>query len=118
MTEIGIIKNLIYHNQHSSKVEAAPSSNSVRGTRPDTPESGSGNHPGDNTLEKLSQVLSELVDQNKIEFHYDKTAGTLVVKVMDPDSGEVIRSIPPEYLLDMIRADDLELNGIIIDKMI
>ncbi|WP_067620794.1 flagellar protein FlaG [Dissulfuribacter thermophilus] len=117
MMELNVVKNLIYTNQQSTKAENTPLSN-TQTTERDTSKSSSVGHLRDDTLEKLAQMLSELVDQKEIEFHYDKKAGTLVVKIVDPRSGEIVRSIPPEYLLDMARIDKLELNGIIINKKI
>jgi flagellar protein FlaG len=38
-----------------------------------------------------------------------------MVKVVDSETGEVIREIPPEKLLDMF-ANMLELAGLIIDE--
>lgn len=49
------------------------------------------------------------------QFSYHEATKRISIKVLDQDSGEVIREIPPEKTLDMI-AKTLELAGILVDE--
>lgn len=49
------------------------------------------------------------------QFSYHESTKRISIKVLDQDSGEVIREIPPEKTLDMI-AKTLELAGILVDE--
>ncbi|MNC80112.1 flagellar protein FlaG [compost metagenome] len=42
---------------------------------------------------------------------------TIVVKVMNKDTGELIREIPPEKILDMV-ARFMEMNGMVVDEKV
>lgn len=48
--------------------------------------------------ERVNGALGALNRNLKVSVHKD--TGQLVVRVTDPDSGEVIRQLPPEQLLD------------------
>jgi flagellar protein FlaG len=62
--------------------------------------------------ELLDQIKSLTEDgQYSVRFENDRDANELVVKVVDRDTDEVIRQIPPEELLDLIkRLNDLRGN--------
>lgn len=49
------------------------------------------------------------------QFSYHEATRRISIKVLDQESGEVIREIPPEKTLDMI-AKTLELAGILVDE--
>ncbi|NLY10216.1 MAG: flagellar protein FlaG [Firmicutes bacterium] len=77
---------------------------------------------GDPTIKK-EQVLSAIADlDHKIEFInkrfefdvHDETS-RIVVRIIDKDSEEVIREIPPEKILDLI-AKINELVGLLVDE--
>jgi uncharacterized FlaG/YvyC family protein len=52
-----------------------------------------------------------------LEFSIHKKTGETVVKVVDKDTGKLIRQIPPQELLDL--ADRLEdMMGILFDKQV
>ncbi len=53
----------------------------------------------------------------KLEFSIHEATKLIAVKVIDTNTDEVIREIPPEKILDMV-AKLWELAGIIIDKKI
>ncbi len=62
--------------------------------------------------ELLNQIKSLTEDGvYSVRFENDNEAGELVVKVVDRDTDEVIRQIPPEELLDLTkRLNDLRGN--------
>lgn len=50
-----------------------------------------------------------------LDFSVHKTTNQIMVKVLERDTGKVIREVPPEKLLDFV-AKLCEMAGIIIDK--
>lgn len=67
--------------------------------------------------EEVEQAVSKINDyvqsiQRDLHFTVDEELDTTVVKVVDGDSGEVIRQIPEEVVLDLARKlnDDGELQ--------
>ncbi len=67
-------------------------------------------------VEKLEKTLSEL-KHNKLEFTVHEETGRTIVKVVDQDSGEVIKELPPEELLDLAAKLE-EMSGVLFDKKI
>jgi flagellar protein FlaG len=53
-----------------------------------------------NAVEQLDK-LARLV-RHELQFSVDETSGRLVIKVIDMESNEVIRQVPPEEVLDLI----------------
>lgn len=53
----------------------------------------------------------------QFEFSIHEKTREIMVKVIDRDSGEVIREIPPEQILDMV-AKMWELAGILVDERV
>lgn len=53
----------------------------------------------------------------QFEFSIHEKTKEIMVKILDRESGEVIREIPPEQILDMI-AKMWELAGILVDERI
>lgn len=52
---------------------------------------------------------------SSIEFNYHEKTGRYSFKVLDEETGEVIREVPPEKSLDMV-AKMFEMVGILVDK--
>ena len=70
--------------------------------------------------EKVESALRDINSKIKpthteCQFSYHEKTKRISIKVLDQDSGEVIREIPPEKTLDMI-AKTLELAGILVDE--
>jgi flagellar protein FlaG len=64
-------------------------------------------------IERANKAL--MLRTTSFEFAVHKQTKQIMVKVFDKDSGEVIREIPPEKVLDMV-AKMWELAGILIDE--
>jgi len=56
-------------------------------------------------VETAVRNLNEYAQRMNRELHFnvDKDSGRTVIRVIDPDSGEVIRQIPPEEILALAR---------------
>ena len=82
-----------------------------------------------NSLEKKEMPVSEKVvidaierankaisgANTRFEFSIHKKTKEIMVKVIDTDTGDVIREIPPEKTLDMV-ARMWEMAGIVVDE--
>ena len=66
---------------------------------------------------KLVKDLQKRLDPlaTRLTFSVDEETGSFVVKVIDNESGEVVRQIPPEALLNL-RANLAELVGVLYDQ--
>ena len=67
----------------------------------------------DNSIEQI-QVMMDL-RQRSVQFSTDNESGTNVVKVVDSESGDVIRQMPAEELLSFMR-NLTRMMGTFIDK--
>ncbi len=70
--------------------------------------------------EKVESALRDInakirPTHTECQFSYHEQTERISIKVLDRDTGEVIREIPPEKTLDMI-AKSLELAGILVDE--
>jgi flagellar protein FlaG len=70
-------------------------------------------------LEKATEKANQAVKvfQDHLEFKVHEATGQVMVKIVDNNTGEVLREIPPEKLLDMA-ANLMELAGILVDKRV
>ena len=68
-------------------------------------------------LEKIKEATNEVLAQLNIQldFDIDKTLGKVIVKVINKETGKVIRQIPPEEMLKIAKRME-EMSGILIDK--
>ena len=104
--------------QNASQVNLSKGSDQVRNARKQVAD-----QPQSDQLEKKQIQPEELLSQIKaltegglysVRFENDSEAGEMVVKVVDPDSDEVIRQIPPEELLELTQRLE-ELRGNLVD---
>lgn len=58
--------------------------------------------------EQLKEWQDQLLTQRKLEFSIDEDSGRNVVKVIDSDSGDVIRQFPSE---EVLKLSSLARNG-------
>lgn len=66
-------------------------------------------------LVKAIEKAQKMIDGVPRKFDYEIHRGHVVVKVMNSETNEVIREIPPEKFIDLV--DNLmELSGMIIDE--
>lgn len=66
-------------------------------------------------LEKAIRAVQGPEKSFEISMH--QQTHTIMIKVFDKQSGDLIREIPQEKLLDMV-ANMMELNGLIVDKKV
>lgn len=68
------------------------------------------------TKKLVNEIQSYLDNLDiQLQFRFREKTGDMVVRVLDRESGDVIRQLPPEDLLDL--RDKLnELRGVLFDK--
>ncbi len=66
-----------------------------------------------NAIEKANKAI--LISNRKFEYSIHEKTKEIMIKVIDSDTNEVIREIPPEKTLDMV-ARMWEMAGIIVDE--
>ncbi len=66
-----------------------------------------------NAIERANKAISGA--NTKFEFSIHQKTKQIMVKVIDSDTGDVIREIPPEKTLDMV-AKMWEMAGIVVDE--
>lgn len=76
----------------------------------------------DITQEKSQKVKNAIAEVNKkmnqrtrCEFSYHEATKRVSIKVIDKDTDEVVREIPPEETLDML-SKMWEISGILVDE--
>jgi flagellar protein FlaG len=69
-------------------------------------------------IKKLDRIFKAIQGPNtSFEMSMHKETNTVMIKVMNKDTGELIREIPPEKTLDLV-AKFMEINGILIDEKV
>jgi len=68
--------------------------------------------------EAVSQVNRTMeIYRTELRFILDEESKEIMVKVINAETGEVIREIPPEWVLNIV-ADVKKMLGLILDKFI
>lgn len=69
-------------------------------------------------VEELNKAIQAIQGpQRKLEFSVHKETHAVMIKVMNKDTGEIIREVPPEKILD-VAAKMMEFAGLIVDKKV
>ncbi len=63
-------------------------------------------------LEKLKKIF-----RGQAEFEIDKETHMVIVRIKDPDSGDIIRQIPPEVAVKLSK-NIAELLGVLMDERV
>ncbi len=64
-------------------------------------------------IEKANKAI--VISRRQLEFNIHDQTKEIMVKVIDTETKEVVREIPPEKVLDMV-ANILEMAGILVDE--
>jgi flagellar protein FlaG len=113
-------------NQYAYKREVPKTDTKVNATaqpqQPERAEPEQGQKVID-SAELVSKVenLNQLVHRN-LEFSVDDETGQQVIRVIDSDTGDVVRQIPPDQILHVIsqlqKASEGMLPGVLLDDKI
>lgn len=70
-------------------------------------------------VKDITEGLNKLIEQTKTHVKYEKhdKFNEFIIKIIDDETGDVIKEIPPKKILDMI-AKMCENLGIFVDKKV
>jgi flagellar protein FlaG len=64
-------------------------------------------------IEKLNKALEGT--NRRMEYSVHEVTNGIMIKVIDEETGKVIREVPPKKILDMV-ANMMEMAGLIVDE--
>ena len=78
--------------------------------------------PAINIEQELNEAIKTLdimmeIRQRSVQFERDETSGTNIIRVVDDRTGEVIRQMPPDELLNFMRNLTKMLGNFIDEKV-
>lgn len=71
--------------------------------------------PSEASIDDAVRSANRRMDRTRCEYSYHKATKRVSIKVIDDDTDEVIREIPPEKSLDMLQKM-WEMAGILVDE--
>ena len=74
-----------------------------------------GHKPSEATVDDAVKLANLKMEHTRCEYSYHKKTNRVSMKVIDRDTDEVIREIPPEKSLDMLQKM-WELAGMLVDE--
>lgn len=74
-----------------------------------------GKQPSNDQIKKAVETLNKKMTHSEAVFGIHEETNRVTIKIIDKDTKEVIRELPPEKTLDMI-AKVWELAGILVDE--
>ena len=98
-----------------------PAAEKVRHDSSPTPAKGVGPQPILGGAGEISEVVKEInhlvhqVASTKISFDVDEETGRTVIRVVDKETGEIIRQVPTEELLTLVARME-QLSGLIFNQ--
>lgn len=110
----------VLNTNHHIGTRATTLSDKIQGTS----ESNQSNFEGERRFTPSEKQVQEAVDstnkeleklQTNLRFSVHKQTKQIMIKIIDSNTKEVIKELPPEKLLDMV-ASMMERAGLIIDK--
>ena len=90
------------------------------------PEDFRNNEELEQNLHEATEMLQTHFDVNnkKLDFSVHGDSGRMIVKIIDPDSGEILKELPSEAVLKMaddikqFQADIFSSSGLLLDEMV
>ena len=74
-----------------------------------------GKQPNNEQIKKAVETMNKKMSNSEAVFGIHEATNRVTIKIIDKDSKEVIRELPPEKTLDMI-AKVWEMAGILVDE--
>ncbi|WP_340018630.1 flagellar protein FlaG [Paenibacillus sp. FSL H3-0457] len=114
-TTINRQHNSEYNDQHSLTAQSAPSVSNPKELKTPVVQNSVVNEQLVKTIERAIKSLEG--PQTSLEISVHEKTHDIMVKVLNRETGELIREIPPEKTLDLV-AKMMEIAGILIDEKI
>ncbi len=86
-----------------------------KGNSGNSANSESSKQPSNDQIKKAVETLNKKMTHSEAVFGIHEETNRVTIKIIDKDTKEVIRELPPEKTLDMI-AKVWELAGILVDE--
>lgn len=99
-------------NTCSQNLNRTPNRDEFNNTGKNIPN---GKNQNVNTSGEQAKKAAEAANSTHLQFQMHDKTGTIMVKIIDDNTGEVIKEIPPEKILDMIAKFE-EIDGVFIDE--
>ncbi|GGM03321.1 flagellar protein FlaG [Pseudomonas asuensis] len=116
--DMNVKLNTVYaHSGNSAKADASlsdrPASKDVTSSKADQVK------PDTNDIKQAVKDIQDFVDsvQRNLEFSIDDSTGTVVVKVIAKESGELIRQLPSEEALKLAQNLRDDSSGLLQEKV-
>lgn len=71
--------------------------------------------PSEKTIDSVISEVNNKLSQTRCEYSYDEDTRRVAIKVFDKESEELIREVPPEKSLELLKKFR-EMVGIIVDE--
>lgn len=108
-------------SQSGSEAQPAAPGDKARPPVPSAgkPEQSGAQQPSAERVQEALPKLNALFDTLNVQvrFSVHKATKEIMVKVVNVETGDVIREIPPEKILDMV-ASMLEMVGVLVDEKV
>lgn len=79
------------------------------------PNNGENKQPSNEQIKKAVETLNKKMEHSEAVFGIHEGTNRVTIKIVDRDTKEVIKELPPEKTLDMI-AKVWEMAGILVDE--
>lgn len=86
-----------------------------KGNSDGTADKESGKQPSNEQIRKAVEAMNKKMAHSEAVFGIHEATNRVTIKIIDKDSREVIKELPPEKTLDMI-AKVWEMAGILVDE--
>lgn len=99
------------------KIQEKPLKSTQKGKVPHNTEDNHRNQVTEKAVSEAVEKINRALEgtNRRMEYSVHKKTNEIMVKVIDETTGEVIREVPPEKILDMV-ANMLEMAGLIVDE--
>lgn len=114
----GSIPAILKTNVHNQDTEV-DNHNSQIAAKITAPGSTNRQQPGiEETVEQLQKAIDAIQGPPRtLEFSIHEKTNAIMIKVLNKETGDLIREVPPEKILDLA-ARMMEITGIIVDKKV
>lgn len=100
--------------QTDPTIRIVENAQSKGGNTPQTNENGT-KQPSNEQIKKAVEALNKKIGNSEAVFGIHEATNRVMIKIIDKDTKEVIKELPPEKTLDMI-AKVWEMAGILVDE--
>ena len=120
-TESVKIKSAKVESEHTAAQSVSEASSAVVRTVSESGEATNQNrgnkehNPSEATIDDAVKSANRRMEHTRCEYSYHKETNRVSIKVINEDTDEVIREIPPEKSLDMLQKM-WEMAGILVDE--